>query len=70
MATVEEVGTANGIVKYTGDYVVYVPKMMICYFHPVGTDRICVNCGSICKEWAFDSEAQRDAAITTLLGYY
>ena len=70
MATITEVGTGSGVVKYTGDFVMYTPKTMICYFHPVKTDRVGVNCGSHYQEWVFDNETQRDSAITTLLALY
>lgn len=70
MATITEVGTASGVVKYEGDTVMYVPKMMLTHWCPVQTDRLKVGCGSYQMEWKFDDETQRDAAIATILGYY
>ena len=70
MATIALDGASNGIIRYIGEYTMYTPKNMICYFHPVKTDRVGVNCGSHYQEWVFDDEAQRNAAIATLLSWF
>ena len=70
MATITLTGTADGVVKYVGEYTMYTPKNMICYFHPVKTDRVGINCGAHYHEWSFANEAERDAAVTTLLTYF
>ena len=70
MATIALDGTANGLIKYTGSYTDYAVLANLGKFAPVGTAKVAIMTGSLYSEWEFDSEAQRDAAITTLKGYF
>lgn len=70
MATITEAGTASGLIKYTGSFTCYIPKSNVSLIRPANTERIAIECGGFYLELDFDDETQRDAAITTLLGYF
>lgn len=70
MATLSLTGSANGLIKYTGDYDIYIKITNVGSFSPVKTDRVGISCGTYSTELVFDDATQRDAAITTLLTYF
>lgn len=76
MATITLSGTASTLITYTGTtvdgsaIVVYMPIASIGPFYKAKTDRISIQVDGHMDEYVFDSEAQRDAAIVTLLTYF
>jgi hypothetical protein len=70
MATIELSGSNNGLIKYVGDYTTYIKLTSICLFKKANSNRVHLVCGGYHTELEFDDEAQRDAAITTLLTWY
>ena len=70
MATVSLSGTASSLILYSGTYDIYIQKSHVEFMIVKNTHFLSIGCNGSAIDLQFDSEAQRDAALTTMLTYF